>query len=465
MNSTRQATKMSHDRACFLFLILFACATLPFECEAHIRNRSLKRILEWKKRDENFRRITAVAKPLSFVVEKNVDEVNVEQKMEHIIEANTINADDSNEDVDLISVVPMRKIRLPTAHHAIRQHRGGNDKEFRKWLTVKIAKINKKRLHQARRAKLNRKPVPTGKLDEQKWWDADGQSNDEETWANRRYLREPCLVKSGKLYEHRTYPRPWELEDFDDTQLPEEFDWRNVSGVNYCSPTRNQHIPVYCGSCWVFGGTGALTDRFNIARGNKWPMTFLSPQEIIDCGGKGNCQGGDVGDVFEYANTHGLVDEGCNNYRATNGVCDPFHRCGSCWPDSCFSIQNYTRYYVKDYGKLTGRLNMMREIYTSGPIACSIGCTAKFDLNYTGGIYAEKIQVPMNHIVSVTGWGIDRKTNIEYWIVRNSWGEPWGERGWFRIVTSLFRGGTGNDFNLGIESECYFADPDVSNLD
>uniref|UniRef100_A0A0M3ICX5 cathepsin X n=1 Tax=Ascaris lumbricoides TaxID=6252 RepID=A0A0M3ICX5_ASCLU len=329
-----------------------------------------------------------------------------------------------------------------------------------------IGKSKEKNERHARDRKVgiaNRRRLRFDKLDVSKSSEEDQQEVDEE-WANRRYLREPCLIRSGKVFEHRTYPRPWELPGFE-VDIPTEWDWRNVNGVNYCSPTRNQHIPVYCGSCWVFGSLGALTDRFNIARKNRWPMTYLSPQEIIDCGGKGNCQGGEVGDVYEYAKTHGLVDEGCNNYRATNGVCDPFHRCGTCWPDYCFAIQNYTRYYVKDYGRVSGRLNMMSEIHSRGPIACSIGATPKFDLNYTGGIYAENLQVPMNHIVSVTGWGVDHKTNIEYWIVRNSWGEPWGEKGWFRVVTSTFRGGTGNDYNMGIESECYFVDPDISNLD
>lgn len=48
-------------------------------------------------------------------------------------------------------------------------------------------------------------------------------------------------------------------------------------------------------------------------------MTNLSPQEIIDCNGKGSCQGGEVLDVFNHAKLQGLVEEGCNNYKAVNG--------------------------------------------------------------------------------------------------------------------------------------------------
>jgi len=136
-------------------------------------------------------------------------------------------------------------------------------------------------------------------------------------------------------------------------------------------------------------------------------------------------------------------------------------QCGTCTPDgTCAPIANYTHFMVGDYGSIAGVDQMKAEVYARGPISCGICATDQLEayegsVTQTMPIYSEYNLFPMvNHIVSVVGFGVDTvNNNTPYWIVRNSWGQPWGLDGFFRIVMGQ------PDYNLAIESGCGFGVP------
>ena len=241
-----------------------------------------------------------------------------------------------------------------------------------------------------------------------------------------------------------------------DLELPEQWIWNDVHGVNYLTNLRNQHIPQYCGSCWAHAATSALSDRIKIARKASWPDVNISPQVLISCSmNDEGCHGGYALSAFKFMHDNEVTDESCQAYRARghdNGIqCAPINVCRDCHPHApCFVPDEYFVYGVEEFGEVTGEQAMMQEIYQRGPIACGIAVPSELHHNYTGGIYEDKSgDLEVVHDISVVGYG--QENGVKFWVVRNSWGTAWGESGFFRVVR-----GTNN---IAIESQCAWAVP------
>lgn len=274
--------------------------------------------------------------------------------------------------------------------------------------------------------------------------------------AAGRYKSFNEVRRLATVKEVITEPLP--ISYIDVKALPETWDWRNVSGVNYVGEARNQHIPVYCGSCWAHGSLSSVADRIRIQRKSAWPDIMPSIQVVLNCGQDvaGSCSGGDDIGTYQFLQQTGVPDTTCEAYEAVDNACSAENTCKTCEPDgTCHAIpkSNYTNIMVSQYGSISGEPAMMAEIYARGPISC--GVDADPIEGYTGGIFDDKTgQNSINHIIAVVGWGVGADASgktVPYWIVRNSWGTPWGERGLMRIIRGVN--------NIGIESGCGWAVP------
>ena len=105
---------------------------------------------------------------------------------------------------------------------------------------------------------------------------------------------------------------------------------------------------------------------------------------------------------------------------------------------------------IGEYGEVAGEKAIMAEVYARGPVAAGIDANPLDQ--YVGGVITDTPAYEINHIVSIVGWG-ETKKGVKYWVVRNSWGEYWGEMGYIRVEK-------GNNA-LQLETQCAWAVPDT----
>ena len=115
----------------------------------------------------------------------------------------------------------------------------------------------------------------------------------------------------------------------------------------------------------------------------------------------------------------------------------------------CAAIAQYPHATISDYGSISGAEDMAQEIMTNGPIACGIDASAILDYD---GVSITTGPGSTDHVISVVGWNTD-SSGEQYWIVRNSWGEYYGDMGY-----NYVRKGH-NDLDL--EAQCVWATVDT----
>jgi len=224
--------------------------------------------------------------------------------------------------------------------------------------------------------------------------------------AKRKLAKSP-LKEDGMIFE---IP--------DNVTIPDSVDWRKEG---YVTKVKDQGS---CGSCWAFSATGSLEGQHYKQTGK---LVSLSEQNLVDCDVNGDdegCNGGYMDAAFQYIETNkGIDTEASYPYRGRDGRC---------------------RYKPEDVGATdTGFVDIPEgnetlleaAIATVGPVSVAIDASSfKFQF-YSHGVYYDRScsQEYLDHGVLAVGYDTT-KDGKQYYIVKNSWSEAWGDHGYILMT-------------------------------
>lgn len=204
-------------------------------------------------------------------------------------------------------------------------------------------------------------------------------------------------------------------------KAPEAFDWRESGAV---SPVKNQGT---CGSCWAFSAVGNIEAVYKIKTGK---TELFSEQQLVDCDKEQDqgCSGGLMDNAFAYLEKTGIM--AAKDY--------PYHG----RDQNCVFDASKVAAKVSGYKFATGKAaetvdesNLKQLLFENGPFAIAINAAPlQFYLWGVFNPWFEFICNPkeLNHGVLLVGYGVSGSK--PYWIIKNSWGSGWGEKGYFRLI-------------------------------
>ncbi|XP_067824170.1 procathepsin L-like [Heptranchias perlo] len=200
-------------------------------------------------------------------------------------------------------------------------------------------------------------------------------------------------------------------------RLPTSVDWRDKG---YVTPVKNQG---HCGSCWAFSAVGALEGQ-NYKKTGK--LISLSEQNLVDCSnpeGNHGCNGGLMENAFNYVQSNGGIDtEDSYPYTASESTCkyNPKNSAATC---------HGSRFVARG-----NEAALAQAVATVGPISVAIDAKQRSFQFYRSGVYYEPKcnNFVINHGVLAVGYGSQNGEN--YWIVKNSFGIWWGDKGYIKMA-------------------------------
>ncbi|XP_075049130.1 cathepsin K-like isoform X2 [Mixophyes fleayi] len=204
-------------------------------------------------------------------------------------------------------------------------------------------------------------------------------------------------------------------EDEELVTLPDSIDYREKG---YVTPVRDQGL---CGSCWAFSSVGALEGQLKKTTGK---LVVLSPQNLVDCDKESSgCEGGYMTSAFEYVRDNkGIDSEAAYPYVGEDQICK-YSTNGKA--ATCKSYKEVEKGSEKALQKAVG---------TIGPVSVGINANLTTFQFYKTGVYYDKDcnTEDINHGVLAVGYGEQNKS--KYWIIKNSWGEDWGDKGYILMA-------------------------------
>jgi C1A family cysteine protease len=244
-------------------------------------------------------------------------------------------------------------------------------------------------------------------------------------------------------------------------QIPEYWNWMNRDHI---TPPLNQGN---CGNCWAIAAATCMNDVF-VASNRTLVNPGLHHDYIMKCYPQSQCSGGNPILAMNHIAEKGIAK--CETCDCQSPMYFPSELSLICIPPK---LNEYTpeeadvfsEFLTSLYGTET-HMNMStlppssiqrlikHHIYSHGPVLGGFHVFKNFlkgDFRETNDIYIETESyqgvsgIQYNdldrdwvgsHAVVIVGWGYSmvRDQRVDYWIVRNSWGDSWGEKGLFKIA-------------------------------